>query len=359
LLPLPDTTVATRRNIARKYKLSAFPDPRPFLHIRCGDDILDKLGEAGIPGDRIRWSDVLAEGPLHLHADETGRQRERAAYVAARYFVPMTESFREIKGADWRVDQCARYDETVLWFEADLFDQAILVYLLARLARLAAETRISLICIGAFPGVRPFIGLGQLSPAQLATLLPRRRPVTRGQFALAALAWDALNARDPRALSRIARMRSRALPFLPAAIRRYLAEYPSTDNGLSRTGQYALEAVAEGARTPAEAFVRVQRRERRPYMGDSMFYAVIRDLAAGDDPAVVGAHPRLARLRDPELSHCPIRLTADGRRLLAKESDWCRLSGTTRHLGGVTLRGSDPRWRWDPKRQRVVERRPR
>jgi hypothetical protein len=207
--------------------------------------------------------------------------------------------------------------------------------------------------------VRRFIGLGQLTPAQLATLLPRRRRVTRGQFALAALAWDAFNARDPRALSRIAGMRSRALPFLPAAIRRYLAEYPSTDNGLSLTGQRALEAVAGGARTPAEAFVRVQRRERRPYLGDSMFYAVIRDLAAGDDPAVVGAHPRLARLRDPELRHCPIRLTADGRRLLAKESDWCRLSGTTRHLGGVTHRGSDPRWRWDPRLQEIVERRPR
>ena len=360
MLPLPDTTAATRRNIAAKYKLSAFPDPRPFLHIRCGDDILGMFGEAGIPGDRIRWSDVLSEGPLHHHRDASDRQRERAAYLATRYFVPMTESFREIKGADWRVDQCVRYDETVLWFEADLFDQAILVYLLARLAPLARETRISLICIGAFPGIRRFIGLGQLTPAQIATLMPRRRPVTRGQFALATVAWDALNARDPRALSRIGRMRSGVLPFLPAAIRRYLAEYPSTDNGLSQTAQYALEAIAEGARTAGEAFVRVQQWERRPFMGDTMFYAVLRDLAAGDGPAVAGAPPRLARLRDADLIRdCPIRLTADGRRLLEKKSDWCRLSGTTRHLGGVTLRGPDPRWRWDPRRQRIVERRPR
>jgi len=359
LLPLPDTTAATRRNIAAKYKLSAFPDPRPFLHIRCGDDILGTLKEAGIPGDGIRWSDVLSEGPLHHHQNEVDRQRERAAYVATRYFVPMTESFREIKGADWRVDQCVRYDETVLWFEADLFDQAILVYLLARLAPLARETRISLVCIGEFPGVGRFIGLGQLSPAQLATLLPRRRRVTRGQFALAALAWDALNARDPRALSRIGRMRSRAFPFLPAAIHRYLAEYPSTENGLSQTAQYALEALAAGAGTPGEAFVRVQLRERRPFMGDSMFYAVLRDLASGDAPAVMGAHPRLARLRDPEIRDCPIRLTTDGRRLLVKESDWCRLSGTSRSLGGVTLRGSDPRWRWDPTGRRIVERRAR
>ena len=64
MLPLPDTTVATRKRIARKYKLAQLPDPRRFLHIRCGDDILEKLDQAGLPGDKIRWTDVLSEGPL-------------------------------------------------------------------------------------------------------------------------------------------------------------------------------------------------------------------------------------------------------------------------------------------------------
>ena len=68
MLPLPDTTVATRKRIARKYKLAQLPDPRPFLHIRCGEDILEKLDQAGMPGDKIRWTDVLSEGPLHHHA---------------------------------------------------------------------------------------------------------------------------------------------------------------------------------------------------------------------------------------------------------------------------------------------------
>jgi hypothetical protein len=359
LLPFPDTTTATRRNIVRKYKLSEFPDPRPFLHIRCGDDILDKLVEAGIKGDGIRWADVLCEGPLHLHADDRQRQKERAAYIAARYQIPLTETYREILGADYRVDQCVRYDETVLWFEADLFDQVILVYLLARLARLADEARISLICIGSFPRVRRFIGLGQLTPAQLATLLPQRRRVTPEQFALAGRAWAAFNAPDPGELIRLSRERDAALPFLPAAIRRYLAEYPSTRNGLSRTEQRALEAIAAGARTPAEAFERVQRREQRPFMGDWMFHAVIRGLASGKQPAIEGDHPRLARLHDRELHRSSVRLTAAGRKLLAGETYWCRLSGLARSIGGVHFRGAEPRWRWDSSRGRIVERRPK
>ena len=357
MLPLPDTTAATRKNIARKYKLSQFPDPRPFLHIRCGTDILTKLDQAGIPGDKIRWSDVLCEGPHHRHADEGDRQRERAAYLAGRYFVPFTETYREIMGEDWRVRQCNRYDETVLWFEADLFDQVILVYLLNRLYPLSPETRISLICIGEFPGVRRFVGLGQLYPEQLATLLPKRQAVTARQFRLAGEAWAAFQAGDPGELSRIGRMRSKALPFLPAAIRRYLAEYPSTRNGLGQTEQWALEAIRDGAGTPQEAFLAVQKRERRPFMGDSMFYAVIRDLGSGARRAVLGAHKQLGRLRDRQLRRMPIRLSEFGVALLENRADWREQSGMPKAMGGVMLRGSALRWRWDAKRQRIVQRR--
>ncbi len=341
----------------RKYKLSEFPDPVQFLHIRCGDDILDKLNEAGLAGDKIRWSDVLCEGPLRRYPDERQRLKERAAYLAARYAAPMAETYRELLGQDWRVTQCVRYDETVLWFEADLFDQVILVYLLQRLAPFQEETRISLVCIGEFPGVERFIGLGQLTPEQLASLLPGRQRVTRRQFALAREAWAALNHHHPRELNRLSRMRSRALPFLRGALQRYLAEYPSTRNGLSQTEQLALEAIENGARAPGAAFVAVQQREPRPYLGDSMFYAVLRDLASGDYPALAGSRRNLSRLPDAELKECELWLTPLGKRVLANQADWFELSERARWMGGVLLRGPKPRWRWHPERARLVEQR--
>ena len=317
------------------------------------------LTAAGIPGDKVCWADPLCEGPLHRHSTDAARQKERAAYLSARGSVPMTETYRDLMGDDWRIDQCVHYDETILWFEADLFDQAILVYLLARLAAFRSRTRLSLICIGEFPGIERFIGLGQLTPGQLATLLPGRRPVTAGQFRLAARAWDALRSPDPMALAAIGRMRSSAMPFLPAAMRRYLAEYPSLRNGLGRTEQLALEAIAAGARTPKQVFPRVQERERRPYMGDTMLYAVLRDLASPRYPAIAGAHGRLPRLKDPEFIDHPIHLTDTGRRLLSNEIDWCAVSGVIRPIGGVTLRGPRPRWRWDTRRHVIVEQRSR
>jgi DNA-binding transcriptional LysR family regulator len=176
---------------------------------------------------------------------------------------------------------------------------------------------------------------------------------------LAAEAWAAFNAPDPRGLVRLARRKSRALPFLPEAIGRYLAEYPSTENGLSQTAQTALEEVDAGASTPGAAFVRVQEREPRPFMGDGMFYAVLRDLAAGEQPALAGAHPGLSRLPDAEIRECRIWLTEQGRKLLRGRADWCQLSGVARQLGGVALRGARPRWRWNPSENRLMEQRRR
>jgi hypothetical protein len=286
---------------------------------------------------------------------DEARQRSRAGYLGTRYHVPMTETFRELKGQDRRVDQCVRYDRTLLWFEADLYDQAILVFLLARLYPRLAPGQLEMICIGTFPGVPRFIGLGQLSPAQLATLFPKRRPVSQRQFEAASLAWEGFTAPTPELLMGLGQARSRVLPYLPAAIRRFLAEYPSVFNGLGQTEQWTLEALARGANNTGAAFRRVQQREPRPFMGDSMFFAVLRRLASGERPAIGGAHRHLDRLTDRQMLDCPCWLTDTGRRLLAGRADWRQLSGEPRWMGGVLLEGPKPRWRWDASRERIVE----
>ncbi len=88
-----------------------------------------------------------------------------------------------------------------------------------------------------------------------------------------------------------------------------------------------------------------------------MFYAVLRDLAAGLHPLVAGTHPGLARLPDTDLRDRQIWLTEQGKRVLQGQADWCELSGMARQIGGVTLQGAHPRWRWDPSQERLVEQR--
>lgn len=58
-----------------------------------------------------------------------------------------------------------------------------------------------MICIDAFPGVTSFYGLGQLTPAQLASLSPDRQPVTAEQRSLGGRA--AFTSPDPQAVRQL------------------------------------------------------------------------------------------------------------------------------------------------------------
>jgi hypothetical protein len=80
-----------------------------------------------------------------------------------------TEEFAERD----RILESHRDGDYVLWFEADLFDQLQLIQIVAKLHELKVPaSRITLICIGEYPGIAHFGGLGELKANQLS----RRNP---------------------------------------------------------------------------------------------------------------------------------------------------------------------------------------
>ena len=193
---------------------------------------------------------------------------------------------------------------------------------------MAAE-RITFICIGEHLGIARFGGLGELRPEQLEAL-PAAAAVTLTEDALdlAARAWAALRAPDPRGLAEVVAARSPELRFLPEAFDRLGREYPWTRDGLSLTERRLLAAVAEGAATAGEAFVRGAAREARPYLGDTWAFAAIERLARCAVPlldagAGVGRSPHAAG---------PDRRRP---RVLDGAADHVALSGVDRWVGGV------------------------
>ena len=54
-----------------------------MLHLRCGQDILSQLADAGLPGDFASWDDPLCEGPLRDWPDDGARRAERSAWLGA------------------------------------------------------------------------------------------------------------------------------------------------------------------------------------------------------------------------------------------------------------------------------------
>jgi hypothetical protein len=216
---------------------------------------------------------------------------------------------------------------------------------------------VSLICIDSFPGVDRFIGLGQLSAEQLATLKGTERPVTAEQYRLASEAWAAFRSADPGALVEISvRLKpdtsyGRALPFLGAALLRFLAEFPSVANGLSRTEELALSAVGDGPLDGGALFVATQEEEPRPFMGDTTFFAIVRSLASARVPLVTIA-PVPEEL---DLRNHVIGITDAGREVLAGRRDHIALNGIDRWRGGVHLAGRETSpWRWDARAETLV-----
>ena len=348
------------------------------LHITNGDHAGDKL-RSFVDGPVALACDVLHEGPCPP-VDGDAWHETRARFLASEGNPPYEAIKAGLAASDAAIaGACERGDGIVLWFEHDLFDQLALIRTLDLMVRLkpnATETRrdvpvvssfsralprASLICIGAFPGVDRFIGLGQLTSEQLATLVGAGVTVTAGHFRLAVDAWRAFRSPDPSELLHIADQLSAAhlpfseagaaLPFLGDALRRLLAEYPSTLHGLSRTEELALRSLLDGPMAAAALFRATQAHEGRPFLGDSTFYDVLRRLGAARVPLVAieaGADPGNPR-------DSTVAITSAGREVLAGRADHIRLNGIDVWRGGVHLSGSDRSpWRWDSGGETLV-----
>jgi hypothetical protein len=322
-----------------------------MLHITNGSVAAETILRSGVPGRVAMSHDVLHEGPTPAGLPPERWRKVRARYLAESGYGGYDECLADLSEQDRAIDEYRTYDEVVLWFEHDLFDQLQLIRLLDLFAsRDLGLTRLSLICIGEFPGVVPFHGLGQLDPLQMGSLLDTRQPVFRDQLVLARHAWRVFCAPEPIGIEVALRRDTSALPFLTGALHRHLEEFPSTRNGLSRTEHQALAALeaGSGAASFEELFRAVQAREESPFMGDASFSRILAEMS--NDPR------RLVRV-EREMGgprHQRVTLSATGQEVLAGRDDWVRIHGVERWLGGVHLHGREAQWRWDPDRGRLV-----
>lgn len=313
-----------------------------MLHITNGESVVSTFRQSHFPGNYLSWIDVLHDGPVPQTSslEELSDVRARAlAGFGAGGYQKIRESFAQ---RDRTLNEFCKHEEVTLWFEHDLFDQLQLIQLLDWFSdQDSGKTRISLIQINSYPGVKPFYGLGQLSGAQLSKLFPTRRTVTPEQLSIANEAWRAFRASSPEELLAFSKRESPGMPFLGPAILRFLEEYPWTNDGLSRSQRQLLKAIERGASTRREIYSASQKFEDCP-LGDSSVFLRLDGLTMGPTPA-------LQKTADRYL------LTDSGKRLLAGEADWVKLSGGIDvWLGGVHLRSDESGWRWDAGAQKLV-----
>ena len=267
---------------------------KDILHITSGDIAGDTLRQSGIAGEIFVWHDILYDGPRI-----PGWPDEATLCARARFLEDETggglkadEVLEGLKAQYEVLERAGDYRGVVLWFDACLFDQSMLCHILACME--VKSIRIAeLLTVNAFPGIVPFNGLGQLTPAQLASLYDERRPVSEEQFLFAGQVDRAFALKDRAAFMKLASLKDAPLPSVPAALSRWLEEAPDEETGLGRLERLALEAVRSGLSAPRDIFAYAAAHDTHPqFWGDATLWARINRLASRIPPLVVIDGPK-------------------------------------------------------------------
>ena len=185
------------------------------LNITNGDSAAGTLSEAGVEGKIIAWRDVLHEGPVDSSLLLGELSKQRARFIAERRWDDFAHVSGDLAERDRVLQHLDYFDEVVLWFEDDLYDQLQLIQLLDFLARGAARKKtLSLIQVDGY--------IPPLSGPKLKELDEKRSRVTPEQFDLARRAWKAFGSDDPSAIARLLEGSTSALPYLASALQRQL-----------------------------------------------------------------------------------------------------------------------------------------
>jgi hypothetical protein len=321
------------------------------LNITNGDSAAATLSEAGVEGKIISWRDVLHEGPVDSSLSLEELSKGRARFISEQGW----DDFAHVSGNFAERDRVIRhldyFDEVVLWFEDDLYDQLQLIQLLDFFGRGAARGKtLSVIVVDGY--------IPPLSTDEIKRLDKTRQRVTAEQLELAKRAWTAFGSADPTSISTLLDESTAALKYLAPALRRHLEEFPSTVNGLSRSEGEALSAIQAGHSTPVAAFLEVARKQESIFLGDIIFYSYLERLSGRTDPLITwnDGTPVIAPTSETsrEFVEGQLTLTPLGREVLAGRRDWQRIHNRTRWLGGVEIRPGEGGWRWNPSNRELV-----
>ncbi|CCN70240.1 DUF1835 domain-containing protein [Vibrio nigripulchritudo] len=309
------------------------------LHVRCGHDIQNTLKESGFSGDFLPYIDPFCVGPLT--DNEEYFLTLRAQYVCNNLISEMSEldkSVEQVKEEETKNTeqlQSAKYRRVVIWVEHDNYDQLMLIRVLSLLSY-QNLTRIEIIETDKFPGSERFIGLGQLPPEALRTLWETRKELTIEHISSAKKIWLAFCSSTPIQLITIYNDLDESLfPNIKPVIFRHLQELPQTDSKLGLTQSIAIQILKQNNNALGfkALFRQYMKQEPLVYLGDVMFWAVIKPLSFGVEPILT-----IKRVESNDWQNATIELIdANFESVSTVEEKW---------IGGIQLTQNDY-WSWD------------
>lgn len=312
------------------------------LHVRCGHDIQDKLRECGFEGQFLALIDPLCIGPLP--ATQKDFIARRAQYVHQSLLPIMGRGEEDIddtiesEAVNLAMLLSDQYQRIVFWVEHDCYDQLMLVYALTQLES-ARNSTFEIIEINQFPGTERFIGFGQLPAEAIRSCWQKRKAVTPKFLIQATRCWQALTSSQPSSLVGLLQTDTLdCLPNMAKALNRHLQELPNHCTGLSLTQTLALQVLNDENEpiTVSSWFLKYQKKEPLPSLGDVMFYSLLLPLAKGHAPLL-----KLINQQSPWREHL-VSITKHGHACLISDSVYIQ----DYWVGGIHCQKTE-QWQWD------------
>ncbi|WP_034474904.1 DUF1835 domain-containing protein [Aestuariibacter salexigens] len=303
------------------------------LHITNGDAAIELLLAGGIEGQFLPWRDVLHMGPVNTQLSLTELSAQRAQYISHVFGLEPNKVAGDFKQRDMVVKQASGFDQIILWFEHDLYDQLQLLQLLDHCQQLAISQDLPELWL-----INTDKHLNYHTPEEVPALWQQRTRVTFVQLQLARRAWQAFGHTSPEQWHALLHQDTQTLPFLHDAILRSLQELPFTTNGLNATESMIIESLLPCALPRGRLLRAYSAKEEHVFHGDSGFFWYLQQLMQ-DAPAVCCESPD------------GIELTQLGKQVAKGQLFWDRAYSQPHWLGGYCI--SEPsgnRYFWDPVR---------
>lgn len=329
------------------------------LIVTNGDSAAANMRAAGIKGHLLEWRDMLHDGPVPADESLEVVSDARAGFLSEALGLEFGAVRADFAQRDGEIESHIAYRDVEMWFEHDLYDQLQLIQLLAFFAREPERLGLSLVQARTY--------LGTMGAPGIAALAPSAAPVTTVQLEAGREAWEAFTADTPIALAALSETSIGSLPYLSAALRRGLCEFPAPESGLSLTQERALGALAEGPQAAGRLFGLVTAQDEAQFLGDLAFFLRLDELAFAGEPLIAGLPfpartcgsftpcepPTAAEETYRAYARAEVTITSAGLAALKGGFDHAAANGIDRWFGGTHIR-PDALWRYDRRARRLI-----
>ena len=303
----------------------------PTFIITNGESAVSAIKNAEIKAEFLSWDDILHDGPVINKSSLKEISEIRAQFISDIGFSAEEEAQKRFEKRDNLLQNINEYNEVVLWFEHDLYDQLQLIQLLHYFSLNGRPENLYLVCEDQY--------IGESSPELLTKNFNLKTKISDSVLKLGSKIWETFSGESPKELEKLLENKNSELPFINDAIKRLLEEFPSELNGLSRSENQILKIVEDESKTPGELFKEFLSKEDPKYHGDWTVFRYIHLLCNLEHPLLKYSNGTKNFPPENEKKYFDekIEITPKGREVLNNRKNNLSVNGIDKWIGGIHL----------------------